>query len=140
MAPKRWISVLVPASTLVLCALLAAGAAAGASDSTDLATQFVADLIANVTGLMQQQQAEVESSRSCSNDDPLVVDLGYAKYRGYHNATTGLNYWKGSAHLHSHPHLPLPLPHSLAHSHGLMVAYGMSRRAGSPSPPLPLAT
>ncbi|AEO68640.1 uncharacterized protein THITE_2053903 [Thermothielavioides terrestris NRRL 8126] len=95
MAPKRWISVLVPASTLVLCALLAAGAAAGASDSTDLATQFVADLIANVTGLMQQQQAEVESSRSCSNDDPLVVDLGYAKYRGYHNATTGLNYWKG---------------------------------------------
>ncbi|KAL2195384.1 Alpha/Beta hydrolase protein [Corynascus similis CBS 632.67] len=70
-----------------------------ATGSADLASQFVSELIANATLVCepkQDQQAHDKRSASSKQDGgSLVVDLGYAKYRGHHNNTTGLNYWKG---------------------------------------------
>jgi hypothetical protein len=96
MAPLRWIAGLVLAGALVSCAPQSAGAPdAGSADVADL---FVADLIANATQAEQDQQTNEKRLLSCSQDDSLVVNLGYAKYRGYHNTSTGLNVWKGSEH------------------------------------------
>lgn len=36
------------------------------------------------------------------SSNPLIVDLGYEVYKGYHNQTSKLNIWKGYAY--SYPH------------------------------------
>lgn len=85
-----------------------------ATGSADLASQFVSELIANATLACepkQDQQAHDKRSASSKQDGgSLVVDLGYAKYRGHHNNTTGLNYWKG-LELTFSGHTPLILLH-----------------------------
>lgn len=62
----------------------------------DLAGQFVSDLIANAT---QAEEEHLAATRKrllgCNAGSSLVVDLGYARYKGYADAATGLNYWKG---------------------------------------------
>ncbi|KAL2134419.1 hypothetical protein VTI74DRAFT_258 [Chaetomium olivicolor] len=109
MAPLKWFMTLVLAGSLVSCFTTINSR----QDSTDIASQFVADLIANATLAEQHQQKRFIS---CTQDDSLVVNLGYAKYRGYHNSTTGLNYWKGIRYaappvgnLRWQPPQPLPL-------------------------------
>ncbi|AEO68120.1 uncharacterized protein THITE_2117509 [Thermothielavioides terrestris NRRL 8126] len=100
MCALRWITgLLLAGPALVSCVAQTAdptGTASvptpDASGSADIASQFVSELIANAT---QAGQAQEKRNLSCSPNDSLVVDLGYAKYRGYHNATTGLNNWKG---------------------------------------------
>lgn len=88
MTALKWIAGLALAS-LVSCA----PANAPAPDGSDVGSQFVADLIANAS--QAEQPAAEKRFFSCSQDDSLVVNVGYAKYRGYHNASTGLNYWRG---------------------------------------------
>jgi hypothetical protein len=34
-------------------------------------------------------------ARQDSGNDALTIDLGYGVYRGYANASTGLNTWRG---------------------------------------------
>lgn len=62
----------------------------------DLVAQFVSDLIANAT---HAEEEHLAASRKrllgCNAGSSLVVDLGYARYKGYADAATGLNYWKG---------------------------------------------
>ncbi|KAK4231620.1 putative lipase [Podospora fimiseda] len=58
-------------------------------DETDKATLFVNEIVSNLTA------ASLETPGTCSQASSLVVNTGYAKYRGYFDATTGLNQWKG---------------------------------------------
>jgi hypothetical protein len=44
-----------------------------------------------------------------AGEDP-TVDLGYGKYQGYHDSTSGLNVWKGSVIRHG-----IPLIYALRH-------------------------
>ncbi|KAK3987546.1 putative lipase [Cladorrhinum sp. PSN332] len=75
---------------LLLAASSVANAAPHAArDETDKATTFVNQLIANVTA------ADLEDRGLCSQDSNLVVNTGYAKYRGYYDTASGLNQWKG---------------------------------------------
>ncbi|KAL2270619.1 hypothetical protein VTJ83DRAFT_2803 [Remersonia thermophila] len=60
----------------------------------DIASSFVLDLLANLTQAEETQTNEKRSLFTCRQDS-LTVNLGYAKYKGYHDASTGLNYWKG---------------------------------------------
>lgn len=116
MAPLRWIAGLVLAGSLVSCAPQQVPDATTATTpddgSTDIASLFVADLIANATAAQDEQQAQEKRSLFCTQDSSLVVNLGYAKYRGYHDAATGLNYWKGSVCARpSHTFPPFPFIH-----------------------------
>ncbi|KAL0765127.1 hypothetical protein CaCOL14_012387 [Colletotrichum acutatum] len=52
----------------------------------DAATTFLDRLLVDTRGLGDALQRQPSL---------LVVDLGYAKYEGYNNATSGLNIWKG---------------------------------------------
>lgn len=74
-------------------------AGAGPIDTGDIAAVFVADLVHNATqvGL----QTEAGCGAKCKQPQSLVVDVGYAKYEGYHNDTTELNYWKGYGRMRS---------------------------------------
>jgi hypothetical protein len=123
MAPLRWISGLVLAASLVSCApqpvadeTTAAAttpdpaSATAAAPAEDIASQFVSDLIANATQADEEQSQE-KRSLFCTQDS-LTVNLGYAKYRGYNNASTGLNYWKGSVPLFSSCLTSLPTLHT----------------------------
>jgi len=88
MALLKWLT------TLAFASSLASGSPVARQEATDIANEWVSELIANLT--------EVESSferrglLGCSYNNPnLVVDLGYAKYKGSYNAATGINSWKG---------------------------------------------
>lgn len=63
-------------------------------DNGDIATAFVADLVHNATQ-EDSLQTGAAAGKSCGQVKSLTVDVGYAKYEGYHNETTALNYWKG---------------------------------------------
>ena len=68
----------------------------------DFAARFVQELIANATSAEESLLATKKRSlvgAFCKQDQSLVVNLGYAKYQGYTNSTSGLNYWKGSERL-----------------------------------------
>ncbi|KAK1519600.1 acetylcholinesterase [Colletotrichum costaricense] len=56
------------------------------STSQDAAATFLDRLLVDTRGLGDVPQRQPSS---------LIVDLGYAKYEGYNNATSGLNIWKG---------------------------------------------
>ncbi|KAL3294914.1 carboxylesterase type B [Colletotrichum asianum] len=58
----------------------------------DAASTFLSELIATT------QAIEKRSPNVSCQQSPLAVDLGYAKYEGYSNATSGLNIWKGQVH------------------------------------------
>ncbi|KAJ3938889.1 uncharacterized protein N0V96_010996 [Colletotrichum fioriniae] len=58
------------------------------SKDRDAAVAFLDRLLVDTRGL---GNALTEQRQPSS----LVVDLGYAKYEGYNNATSGLNIWKG---------------------------------------------
>lgn len=67
------------------------------SSSTDIAANFVSSLIFNATQIDEAQRT-AKRGLKCQlqqSSQPLVVDVDYAKYQGYSNTTTGLNYWKG---------------------------------------------
>lgn len=87
MAVMRWITGLALAGSLASCS--------PQIRTPDIAGQFVSDLIANATQAEQKQQAPQGRTLTCAQDNSLVVNLGYAKYRGYNDPATGLNYWKG---------------------------------------------
>lgn len=75
---------------LVIVGLLApclSGAFPSSKDD-DAAAAFLDRLLIDTRGL---GNALTEQRQPSS----LVVDLGYAKYEGYNNATSGLNIWKG---------------------------------------------
>ncbi|KAF9871239.1 carboxylesterase family protein [Colletotrichum karsti] len=59
------------------------------SGGNDAAATFLEDLIAKTRAL------EGSSETGVCRQTSLTVDLGYAKYEGYTNATTNLNIWKG---------------------------------------------
>lgn len=56
------------------------------SKEQNAAAAFLDRLLIDTRGLGDALQRQPSS---------LVVDLGYAKYEGYNNATSGLNIWKG---------------------------------------------
>lgn len=77
--------------------LVSAAAALGAvralaspveSRAEDAALSFIREFVANLTEAADEAQ-------SCSQESSMTVDLGYAKYRGYHDEETDLNIWKG---------------------------------------------
>ncbi|KAK1756520.1 acetylcholinesterase [Echria macrotheca] len=81
-------SVTVPTSS--------AGPSAEPSASVDLAAEFVSQLISNATQTEEQLLASTQKrGLFCDADSSLVVDLGYARYQGYTNTSSGLNIWKG---------------------------------------------
>ncbi|KAJ4290022.1 hypothetical protein N0V88_006823 [Collariella sp. IMI 366227] len=111
MAPLKWFTSLMLAGTLMSCSPIPDTTITRRDD--DVSSQFVADLIANVSQVEQQQQ---KCFISCIQDGSLVVNLGYAKYRGSNNPATGLNTWKGIRYaappvgnLRWQPPQPLPL-------------------------------
>ncbi|KAK0609243.1 Alpha/Beta hydrolase protein [Immersiella caudata] len=67
--------------------------------NVDFQLQFVQELIANATEAEESQlgakKRSLLGSLLCNQASDLVVNLGYAKYQGYSNSATGLNYWKG---------------------------------------------
>ncbi|KAK4163858.1 acetylcholinesterase [Cladorrhinum sp. PSN259] len=75
--------------------LLATSAATAATspvardEPADAATTFVSELIAQVSNV------DLEQRGLCSQESTLVVNTGYAKYRGFHDSASGLNQWKG---------------------------------------------
>lgn len=57
---------------------------------------FVSSTLVSASPIASQPFADLLTKREASNtDDNLTVDLGYSKYRGTFNATTGINSWKG---------------------------------------------
>ncbi|KAK4148784.1 acetylcholinesterase [Chaetomidium leptoderma] len=113
MAPMTWIAGLVLAASSLVSGV--PQVPDSATTPNDSASQFVSDLIANATRA-EQDQAHEKRFLSCSQDSSLVVNLGYAKYRGVHTASTGLNSWKGiryaappTGHLRWQPPHALPL-------------------------------
>ena len=63
---------------------------------------ITADFVDNL--LHDASRVEAGKSLKCRNGPSLVVDVGYAKYEGAHDATTGIKSWKGSVHQPSLPH------------------------------------
>lgn len=62
----------------------------------DIASDFLTSLIQNVTQVEEEQQQQAtKRTLSCGQPEALTVNVGYAKYQGYYNASSGLNYWKG---------------------------------------------
>ncbi|GAB1319872.1 Carboxylic ester hydrolase [Madurella fahalii] len=121
MVALRWIASLALAGSLAscspqICETTNEAASPIVHRSADRAQEFVSGLIANATEAEQQHQAQRPRFLSCPRDESLIVDLGYARYRGYHDPSTGLNYWKGiryaaapTGSLRWQPPHPLPL-------------------------------
>ncbi|KAL2194689.1 Alpha/Beta hydrolase protein [Corynascus similis CBS 632.67] len=112
MTSRWWIAGLALVGSFASCA---PNVPRSSASDTDIATRFVADVLADVRQAEQQRQHE-RSPPDLGHNNPLVVNLGYAKYRGYHDASTGLNYWKGlryaappTGKLRFQPPQPLPL-------------------------------
>ncbi|OLN82736.1 Lipase 4-like protein 4 [Colletotrichum chlorophyti] len=59
-------------------------------DTDDAASSFLDGLISRTGSLGGSCRNGL-----CRQHDSLVVDLGYGKYKGYANTTTGINIWKG---------------------------------------------
>lgn len=90
----------VVAFIATVSAVTSAGITAAADTANgDAATDFVSSLILNVTQIDDVQKSVEYSSMQCVQPSNLTVDVGYAKYKGTHNATTGINTWKGSVEL-----------------------------------------
>jgi len=113
---------------------------AGPIDTGDIAAVFVADLVHNATQL--GQQTEAGAGANCEQTQSLVIDVGYAKYEGYRNDTTGLNYWKGYGRMRS----PFFVPHWLElqltcfHIAFVMQRHQQGSCGGSPHNPPPNRT
>ena len=60
----------------------------------DQASLFVDELVANLTEAAENADTQ-KRSLSCSQRGDRTVNLGYAKYQGYHDDATDLNVWKG---------------------------------------------
>lgn len=75
---------------LAAAALLAIPASADCAEprADDAALSFIDQLVADLTEAAGNDQ-------SCSREASRTVDLGYAKYEGYHDEDTDLNIWKG---------------------------------------------
>jgi len=91
MISRWWIAGLALVGSFASCA---PNVPRSSASDTDIATRFVADVLADVRQAEQRRPHE-RSPPDLGHNNPLVVDLGYAKYRGYYDASTGLNYWKG---------------------------------------------
>ncbi|KAK3368698.1 Alpha/Beta hydrolase protein [Podospora didyma] len=63
------------------------------AESGDIAASFVSELIQNATAI--DTEAQKAKRALCNAPQSLVVNAGYAKYRGSYNSATGLNTWKG---------------------------------------------
>lgn len=110
MAALRWVASLALVGSLASCSPQVRGTTNGVAStasvvhrSADRAEQFVAGLIVNATEAEQRHQARHPRFPPCFPDESLIVDLGYARYRGYYDPSTGLNYWKGSGLLSQIP-------------------------------------
>ena len=90
----RHLTAHLAASLAVTGAVLASPFGHAARDA-DIATSFVSELTQNVSALHQDQQETQKRGLVCSQASSLTVDLGYAKYQGQQNTTTGVNVWKG---------------------------------------------
>ncbi|KAK0717527.1 Alpha/Beta hydrolase protein [Lasiosphaeria miniovina] len=66
-----------------------------AAEAGDVAATFVSELVQNVAEATGHPGAPSKRALTCSPPDSLVVDVGYAKYQGSYNASTGLNSWRG---------------------------------------------
>jgi carboxylesterase type B len=98
-------SVVPGASTTAAVSSATVSVAAPAASSTpeeeeivDFQLQFVQELITNATEAEEKLVGKKRSlfgGLSCTQGPNLVVNLGYAKYQGYSDSATGLNYWKG---------------------------------------------
>ena len=64
------------------------------TDNSDVASDFLSALIYNAT---QANVTDAGDRRLAAKS--LTVDVGYAKYQGYYETTSGLNIWKGCVQL-----------------------------------------
>ena len=61
-----------------------------------LALALIFSVTTSASPLSAQPFADLLARRDSSvTDDSLTVDLGYSKYKGTYNASTGINSWKG---------------------------------------------
>jgi hypothetical protein len=63
------------------------------TESGDIATNFISGLLSNVTAVLNNPALAEKGGLKCTQS--LTITTPYAKYQGYFNATTGLNYWRG---------------------------------------------
>lgn len=74
------------------------GTTSFAAAETDIAASFVAELIRNATQIQQQLEGGSSENKKrglCAQPSNLTVNLGYAKYQGSADTSTGINSWKG---------------------------------------------
>ncbi|KAK4649815.1 hypothetical protein QC762_704820 [Podospora pseudocomata] len=88
MAIKQWMGLLLAGSSLSS----ALPSSKVAARTTDAATEFVDNLVAELTAAYNDHQIRAPQ---CAQESTLVVDTGYAKYRGYYDSASALNHWKG---------------------------------------------
>ena len=79
-----WLAALSAATAL----LTPASAVPHPPRAEDAALAFIDELVANLT-------EAAGGAESCSQEASRTVDVGYAKYEGYHDEDTDLNVWKG---------------------------------------------
>lgn len=88
MAIKQWMGLLLAGSSLSS----ALPSSKVVARTTDAATEFVDNLVAELTAAYNDHQIRAPQ---CAQESTLVVDTGYAKYRGYYDSASALNHWKG---------------------------------------------
>lgn len=89
MALRTWLAV----TTAVLSLASLTLASPKAPRAEDAALSFIEGLVANLTAAVEEAEGNQEGA--CSQNSSRTVDLGYAKYEGYHDEDTDLNVWKG---------------------------------------------
>ncbi|PKS12631.1 hypothetical protein jhhlp_000839 [Lomentospora prolificans] len=94
MALRKWLVVALSAATALLATPIA-GLPAVPRAEDDSVVLFIDELIANLTEATEHTEASKKRGLSCSQSSTRTVNLGYAKYQGYHDADADLNVWKG---------------------------------------------
>ncbi|KAK4202123.1 hypothetical protein QBC40DRAFT_263595 [Triangularia verruculosa] len=88
MAIKRWMGLLLAGSSLASVT----HSSKVAARTTDAAADFVDDLIADLSAALYDHQTR---ALQCVQEPALVVNTGYAKYRGYYDSASALNHGEG---------------------------------------------
>lgn len=63
--------------------------------ANDAALSFIDELVADLKNAAQGAEGNKKRGLSCTQESSITVNLGYAKYEGYHDEDTDLNVWKG---------------------------------------------
>ncbi|MBE3046603.1 hypothetical protein IMZ48_29555 [Candidatus Bathyarchaeota archaeon] len=92
MALRTWLAV---SAAAVLSLANPASAGPKVPRAEDAALSFIDDLVANLTEAAGEADGVQKHALSCAQKCSRKVNLGYAKYEGYHDEEADLNVWKG---------------------------------------------